>query len=117
VKFPGPTRQNPLFPRRNIDGRFTSNNRHTVGEITGGAYAAERAASGPQHAPDGRRMDSIGTCEPKGTPRHAIDRLNAPVVEALADAVVQAPRRNRKRDQYGRKKRLSVTAITASVQA
>ena len=45
---------------------------HTGGEITcaadrpwqlcgGDACPGERAASGPQHAPDGRRMDSIGT--------------------------------------------------------
>src|ERR1700730_12343689 len=34
VKFPGPTRQNPLFPRCNIAGRFTSNKGPNVGEIT-----------------------------------------------------------------------------------
>ena len=28
VKFPGPTRQNPLLPRRNIADRFTSISRH-----------------------------------------------------------------------------------------
>ena len=29
VKFPGPTRQNPRLPRRNIDDRFAPTNRHT----------------------------------------------------------------------------------------
>jgi hypothetical protein len=63
--------QKQALPQCKTNGRFTSVSRHNVGEITcaagrpwpscdGGACAGERAASGPQHAPDGRRMDGLG---------------------------------------------------------
>ena len=62
----------PEFTAPQQQGRFTPISGHTKAISTcaadrpwqlcdGDACVAERAVSGPQHTPDGRRMDGIGT--------------------------------------------------------